>query len=131
VAKSEPLFPRTVRLTASVIEQIEMSALVNKTSFSDAFRRVIRIAGTEETGRETPSKARKLMPAALPVDPQLMLILSGIGNNLNQLARSANIDHQAGGVPDYTSLLTTLVAIERHVGAIREHHCKLAERVKL
>jgi hypothetical protein len=126
----EPLFTRSVRLPASVIEQIEASKITPKMSFSDAFRRVIRMPEVEETGRETPSKSRELMPAPLPIDPQLLLVLRGIGNKLNQLTHGMHVDHHAGGVPNYTSLLITLVAIERHIGAIREHHCELSEQFK-
>lgn len=127
----EPLERLTVRLPPSVIADLRASADANGVSISDAFRQVIRLSEVKETGRETPSKSRRLKPAALPIDPQLLLVLRGIGNNLNQLAHGMHVDHQAGSVPDYTSLLTTLVAIERHVSAIREHHCELAERVKL
>lgn len=49
-------------------------------------------------------------------DPELLRQLSGIGNNLNQIARWLN----QYGPGDRVELLTELAAIERQLAAIRE-----------
>jgi hypothetical protein len=126
-AKStDPLFPLTVRLPATVIEDLRASAARRDLSVSDVFRQSIQLVDVKETGRETPGKSRRPKPVPLPIDPQLLLVLRGIGNNLNQIAHNMNTDNLVGTVPNYQSMLIALVAIERHVGAIREHHVEQA-----
>jgi len=120
----EPLERLTVRLPPAVIADLRASATDRGVSISDVFRSFIHLSEVKETGREAPGKARKSLPASTPVDPQLLLVLRGIGNNLNQLARSANTDNLTGSCPDYTSILITLVAIEKHIGAIRDLHSR-------
>ena len=122
----EPLERLTVRLPPAVVADLRASASARNVSVSDVLRSFIHINEVKETGRETPPKSGRPKPAPLPIDPQLLLILRGIGNNLNQLAHGMNADNLAGIVPNYQSMLIALVAIERHISAIREHHVELA-----
>lgn len=70
--------------------------------------------------RDTCLDVRKPRARKIPnIDPQLLRALSGIGNNVNQIARSI---HRNAMVSPVRSLhaLTELAAIERQLKALRQ-----------
>lgn len=63
-------------------------------------------------------KSEKIQRFTIEADPHLILQLSRVGNNLNQLARAVN---KAGLEPqDITTVLTFLSKISADITAIRE-----------
>jgi hypothetical protein len=72
--------------------------------------------GTKEVKRSPVLKRTKR--DYIQVDPALMLEISRIGNNLNQIARVINQD----GSKDNIELLEHLVSIERLLRDIRDAH---------
>ena len=55
-----------------------------------------------------------------PVDPQLLRQLSGLGNNLNQIARAVNSESYSA--LDRVQILSALSAIQRDLDSIMEAH---------
>lgn len=58
-------------------------------------------------------------PKLNPADRELLRYFRAASNNLNQIARRANIDHQAGTLNDaiYGEILVALQIIERYLAA--------------
>lgn len=55
-----------------------------------------------------------------PVDPALLRQLSGLGNNLNQIARALNGEHFSA--LDRVHLMSALSALQRDLDVIREEY---------
>lgn len=69
--------------------------------------------------RESCLDIRKPAARKIPlVDPQLLRALSGIGNNVNQIARALNHDP----VFDRVRLYEVLISIERELQSIRQEY---------
>jgi hypothetical protein len=70
-----------------------------------------------ETCLGVPAKRAAPLPT---VSPELQRQLTGIGNNLNQLARTVNRSDLSN--IDKSRVITELVSIERHLSEIRKEH---------
>ena len=70
----------------------------------------------------TPDGARRQPRKAAPpsVDPALLRQLTGIGNNLNQIARRINSGQWSG--LDRVHVISALSAIERELAALKDEH---------
>ena len=113
----------TIRLDEQTYGAYQRAALSADESVANWAREQIALADNRQsTGSGRP-------PRALPVDPRLVRQLSGVGNNLNQIARAA---HQQK-LPRMVDLLSQLVVIERAlhdlklmyqpvISAIRQDH---------
>ena len=113
----------TIRLDEQTYGAYQRAALSADESVANWAREQIAFADNRKsTGSGRP-------PRALPVDPRLVRQLSGVGNNLNQIARAA---HQQK-LPRMVDLLSQLMDIERAlrdlkliyqpaISAIRQDH---------
>ena len=69
----------------------------------------------------TPEGTRRQPRKAPPsVDPALLRQLTGIGNNLNQIARRINSGQWSG--LDRVHVISALSAIERELAALKDEH---------
>ncbi|MBF7691738.1 plasmid mobilization protein [Acinetobacter pollinis] len=65
-----------------------------------------------------PTKQSKI----LEVDPKLLRQLSGIGNNLNQIARLINQQSKSNSVIDRIAVITALSGIEKELKRLHIDH---------
>ncbi len=114
-----------IRLPADFVERIDAEAKSSGESRSDVFRRRIDSGKSEKpilgTGKSTPQKRERLSKASR-ADPQLLMQLSRIGSNVNQLAKSVNIGALAGKSNDALAVLIELERIEGHLRRLSAAH---------
>lgn len=119
------------RLTELQLEQLEKHLKKEGTNFTDFIhsliqREVMQNSVTVKQPNEEELKPRTKIKTVIEVvkryqktDPNLLLELSKIGNNLNQIARALNIiknaDQQAQRKLDIFSILTVLKSIQNEL----------------
>ena len=93
----------TIRLDEQTYDTYQHAALAADESVANWAREQIALAADRQsTGTGRPLRA-------LPVDPRLVRQLSGIGNNLNQIARAVHLQKLSWMI----DLLSRLLDIER------------------
>lgn len=103
----------TVRLTIDEREKWKSKAAACGVTLANYIRELM---GTGKVKRSPTLKRKRLNYT--PVDPQLLRIQSGIGNNLNQIARAVN----TAGVGNGIELMEQLVKIERSMNDLKNAH---------
>lgn len=113
-ARAKELMSETFVFRCTVAEKADLrvKAQVAGLSAADLLREALGA---------TQSRRRKSLPH---VNPALVLAVSGYGGNLNQVARWLNRATRSGHVAQIEALrvAAALVAIERQLGALIEHH---------
>ena len=115
----DPLIPLPVRLPRSTVERLRGEATAAGCSVSDVLRTHLTLAAAKPLGKVRPRRREPTKLGAVSgADPALLRGLSGIGNNVNQLARSVNAKKLDGTPMQCVELLVTLAAIERELMTI-------------
>ena len=68
------------------------------------------------------NEKRTKQSKVIEVDPKLLRQLAGIGNNLNQIARSVNQESKANSAIDRIAIITALSGIERELQRLHYDH---------
>lgn len=114
-----------VRLPADFVASLDEEANKSGYSRSDVLRMKISSgkadAPINTTGKQTPRKRERLMKATA-ADPRLILAISQIGNNVNQIAKAINIGVVSGNSYEIAKSLLLLEQIERHLEIISSAH---------
>ena len=114
-----------IRLPADFVERIDAEARSSGESRSDVLRKRIDSGESTKpilgTGKPTPQKRERLSKASR-ADPKLLMQLSRIGSNLNQLAKSVNIGTLVGKSNDSLAVLIELERIERQLRSLSAEH---------
>ena len=114
-----------IRLPADFVERIDAEARSSGESRSDVLRKRIDSGESTKpilgTGKPTPQKRERLSKASR-ADPKLLMQLSRIGSNLNQLAKSVNIGTLVGKSNDSLAVLIELERIERQLRRLSAEH---------
>lgn len=123
MSRKKPLVVVPIRLPQDFVDRIDDEAKRNGSSRSDVLRMRIDSAEKpiETTGKPTPQKRERLSKASR-ADPQLLMQLSRIGSNLNQLARSVNLNAINGKKTDAIAVLIQLEGIERLLRRLSAQH---------
>lgn len=118
----DPLIPLPVRLPTSLVERLRAQAEAAGVTVSDVLRSHLDIAEAKPLAKPRPQFRSKKLGEVSGADPALMRQIAGIGNNLNQLARTVNAGLLGGAGVDAVEILMRMEAIERHLNAISRHH---------
>lgn len=113
-----PLLPFPVRLPSDLVERLRSEAIEAGVTNSDVFRRYLTLADAKPLAQPRPQRAQKYTGRVNHADPDLMRALAGIGNNLNQLARSVNVSNLANEPLSRVHILSVLRSIEQKLEAI-------------
>lgn len=103
----DPLVPITLRLPRSVKAQLLAHAEKEGVTVSDAFRAHVTAEAVKVLAKPRRSSTDRKLRRYSRTDPDLLLQISRIGNNLNELARAVNTEGVA------TKLLEILAEITR------------------
>ena len=110
----------TIRLDEQTFSAYQRSALVANETLANWARGQIALAADRQ------SSISGRPPRAVPVDPRLVRQLSGIGNNLNQIARAAHLQK----LPRMIDLLSRLVDIERALRDTRQMYQPTMNKIR-
>lgn len=113
-----PLIPFPVRLPTDLVERLRAEAAASGVTNSDVFRRYLSLADAKPLAQPRPQRAQKYTGRVNHADPDLMRSLAGIGNNLNQLARSVNVSNLANEPLSRIHILSVLRLIEQKLEVI-------------
>jgi plasmid stability protein len=112
-----------VRLPTSTVERLRVQAAASGCSLSDALRAHLTLAEAKPLGKPRPRRREpKKLAAVSGADPELMRELAGLGNNMNQLARSVNGGLLGGKPIECLQILASMRAIEREIMLIADRH---------
>ena len=114
---AEELMAVTVRLPVAFIKHVDEISAKTGVSRSDIIRPRIDTSDSSPisvTFNPAPQKRQRVAKASA-ADPKLMAQLAGIGNNLNQIARTVNSGVLTGQSVDGMSVLITLMNIEQQI----------------
>lgn len=113
------LVPLPCRLPASLVARFAARAKEQGVTLSDVLRAHLTADEAKPLGKAVPRKRAKLAKVS-GADPMLLRQLVGMANNLNQIARSANISSKTAQPLDMISLLITLKSIEKNIEKLSE-----------
>lgn len=68
------------------------------------------------------SEKRTAQSKIIPTDPKLLRQLAGIGNNINQIARTVNQQSKTDTPIDKIAIITALANIEKELQALKNDH---------
>jgi hypothetical protein len=114
----DPLVPFPVRLPTSLAEQLRAEAIAAGCTNSDVFRRYLALADAKPLNKSRPVKRQKYTGRINHADPELMRVIAGIGNNLNQIAHGLNSANLKNEPLAKIHILTVLRSIEQKLEAI-------------
>lgn len=117
-----PLLPFPVRLPADLVTRLRGEAEAAGVTNSDVFRRYLDLADAKPLAKPRPQKAQKYTGHVNHADPELMRVLAGIGNNLNQLAHGVNASNLSGEPIARVHILSVLRSIEEKLDKIGERN---------
>jgi hypothetical protein len=121
----DPLIPVPVRLPTSLVERLRERADSTGRSLSDVLRSHLTLAEARPLGLPRPRRREpKRLGAVSGADPLLLRELAGLGNNMNQLARSVNTCLIGGAPIERVQILSVLLSIERQLSVIAERHAR-------
>lgn len=114
---AEELMAVTVRLPVAFIKHVDEISAKTGVSRSDIIRPRIDTSDTSSisvTMKPAPQKRQRIGKASA-ADPKLMMQLAGMGNNLNQIARTVNSGLLTGQSVDGMAVLIALMNIEQQI----------------
>lgn len=101
-----------LRLTKSEYEKLQKKADEHNLGMATFLRdRILELSPPVERVHDLPK-----------IDPELIRTLSGIGNNINQIARLANSQNASYNQVDIVSLRKSLALIAQTLGNIEQHY---------
>lgn len=119
----DPLIPLPVRLPTSLVNHLRARAKAANLTVSDVLRSHLTLSEAKQLAKPRPQfRPKKKLGAVSGADPVLMRQIAGIGNNLNQLARTVNAGLLGGSGIENADLLLHLASIERHLNALAKSH---------
>ena len=105
-----------------LVERLRAEAEAAGVTLSDVLRSHLTLAEAKPLAKPRPQFRPKKLGEVSGADPALMRQIAGIGNNLNQLARSVNAGLLGGSGVNTVEILMRMEAMERHLDAISRHH---------
>ena len=120
----DPLIPLPVRLPTSLVEQLRAQADASGVTLSDVLRSHLTLVEAKPLAKPRPQFRPKKLGEVSGADPALMRQIAGIGNNLNQLARTVNAGLLGGSGIDTAQLLLHMAAMERHLDMLAKSHAR-------
>ena len=121
---TDPLIPLPVRLPTSTVERLRAEATAAGVSLSDVLRSHLTLAEAKPLGKPRPRRREPTKLGAVSgADPVLLRALSGIGNNMNQIARRAG-NFPGASTMQCVEVLVILRAIESELTQIAERHAR-------
>ena len=118
----DPLIPVPVRLPTSLAMSLKAQATAQGVSLSDVLRSHLTLEDAKPLGKPRPRRRDKKLAAVSGADPVLLREIAGIGNNMNQLARSVNAGLLAGTTIESVHILAILKSIEQEIQSIGKRH---------
>jgi hypothetical protein len=118
----DPLIPLPVRLPTSLVLSLKAQATDKGTSVSDVLRSHLTLEDAKPLGKPRPRRRDKKLGAVSGADPVLLREIAGIGNNMNQLARSVNAGLLSGTTIQLVHILSILKSIEQEIQSIGKRH---------
>lgn len=101
-----------IRLTQNEYEKLQKKADEHNLGMATFLRdRILELSPPVERVHDLPK-----------IDPELIRTLSGIGNNINQIARLANSQNASYNQVDIVSLRKSLALIAQTLGNIEQHY---------
>jgi hypothetical protein len=117
---SDPLKTLALRLPQSLVEELRATSEAQNVSLSDLLRARLSDREVKPLGIPTPRRRPPKKRGTVSGDPELIRSLSKIGNNLNQLARSANIAGKTGQPFEALEILSELHLIRQQIMELME-----------
>ncbi|ABM40255.1 mobilisation protein (plasmid) [Polaromonas naphthalenivorans CJ2] len=115
----EPLVLLPCRLPASLVARFAERAREQGVTLSDVLRAHLTVDEAKPLGKAVPRKRAGLAKVS-GADPKLLRQLVGMGNNLNQIAKLANIASKTAQPMAMVELLITLKGIEKSLEKLSE-----------
>lgn len=110
---ADPLIPLPCRLPASLVARLAVKAKEQSVTMSDVLRSHLTLAEAKPLGKPVPRRRAKNISKVSGADPVLMRQISGIGNNLNQLAKLVHLSNISASPLDIVEILIRLRGVEQ------------------
>lgn len=116
---TDPLVLLPCRLPASLVARFAKRAKEQGVTLSDVLRAHLTADEAKPLGKAVPRKRAGLAKVS-GADPRLLRQLVGMGNNLNQIAKAANVASKTAQPMPIIELLITLKSIEKSLEKLSE-----------
>lgn len=124
---ADPLTPFPVRLPLSIVERLRSEAVAAGVTNSHVFRTYLDLAdrqlATPASERQPRrSRIRKYEAEYNKADPDLIRVLAGMANNLNQLAHQVNSSVLVGEPLSAAHILIVLGTLDEKIKALMDQN---------